>query len=101
MEKNEFKGTKGKWEVCEHSWSDSSIICGDKTIFEKSIYDDAIEETQEQLEDEVSANFKLMCASKELLDICIDFVEKVERGEARSVRTYGKMKEVIAKVLGE
>lgn len=53
---------KQNWEVVEHSWSDTSIMCGDKTICTMSIYDEATEETQEELEDEVSRNFKLIAS---------------------------------------
>lgn len=64
----EFKGTKGEFTMCEHSWSDTSIIAGGKTIATNSIYDDATEDNQEELETEMLSNFKLMCASKDLLN---------------------------------
>ena len=95
----EFKGTKGEWELVEHSWSDTSITCGDKTICTNSIYYEATEETQEELENEVSANFKLMLASKDLLDFAIDFIEKVESGRAKSTDSYNKAKEAVRKAL--
>lgn len=96
----EFKGTKGKWEVCEHSWSDTSLMAGDKSIATQSIYDDATEENQEELENEVSANFRLLSASKDLLEACIEFVRKVDAGEARSTKSYNQMKQAINKALG-
>jgi hypothetical protein len=64
----EFKGTKGQWEVIEHSWSDTSISCGDKLIATISIYEECTEETQEEVEAETSANFKLIAAAPELLE---------------------------------
>lgn len=64
----EFKGTKGVFEVIEHSWSDTSLVCGNKTIATLSIYDEATEDNQEELEREVSANFKLFSKSTELLE---------------------------------
>ena len=63
----EFKGTEGEWEICEHSWSDRSIIANDKTVCTNSIYYDATEETQEELENEADANFALIAASKDML----------------------------------
>lgn len=65
----EFKGTKGKFEVVEHSWSDTSLYCGDYCIATKSIYDEATEENQEQLELEVSLNFKLLSKAPEMLEM--------------------------------
>jgi hypothetical protein len=64
----EFKGTKGPWEIVEHSWSDTSLVFGNKTICTNSIYDEATEETQDELESEVSANFNLMSASLDMLE---------------------------------
>lgn len=61
------KHTEGKWEVNEHSWSDTSISVGDKTICSMSICEDATEETQEGLESEMTANAKLIAASPDLL----------------------------------
>lgn len=96
----EFKGTKGKWEVIEHSWSDTSIVCGDKTICTKSIYDECTEESQEQVELETMANFNLLASSKDLLDFAQDFVAKVESGRSRSTDSYKKAKLAINKALG-
>lgn len=63
---------KPNWEVVEHSWSDTSIMCGDKTICTMSIYDEATEDTQEELEDEVSRHFKLIASAPELLEALKD-----------------------------
>lgn len=63
---------KQNWEVVEHSWSDTSIMCGDKTICTMSIYDEATESTQDELEDEVSRHFKLIAAAPELLEALKD-----------------------------
>jgi hypothetical protein len=70
---------KRNWEVVEHSWSDTSIMCGDKTICTMSIYDEATEETQNELEDEVSRNFKLIVSSPHLLDALQDAVVLIRR----------------------
>lgn len=52
--------TKGPYEVCEHNWSDTSFYGNGKVICTQSIYDEATEETQEELESKVSTNFKLI-----------------------------------------
>lgn len=66
---SEFKGTKGEWEVVEHSWSDTSLICGNETIAELSIYHQATEENQEELEKTLYANSKLMSKAPEMLEM--------------------------------
>lgn len=68
---------KPNWEVVEHSWSDTSIICGDKTICTMSIYDEATEDTQDELEDEVSRNFKLIASAPKLLDALQDAIKLI------------------------
>lgn len=45
------------------------------------------------------ANAKLIAASKDLLDACQEFVGKVDRGEARSTKSYAQMKKAIEKAL--
>lgn len=42
-------------------------------------------------------NTKLAAAAPELLEACLEFVRKVECGEARSKRSYAQMKEAIKK----
>lgn len=63
----EFLGTKGRWEVIEHSWSDTSLVCDNKTIAMQTISEEATEENQQELEEEVAYNFKLMSKAPELL----------------------------------
>ena len=98
----DFKGTKGEWEVCEHSWSDTSILCGEKTIATKSIYHEATEEAQEELENEVTANFKLIAAAPELLEHLNNFVNAVYVGcskiELNEMRI--KAERIINKAIG-
>jgi hypothetical protein len=94
----EFKGTKGDWELVEHSWSDTSIICRDKTICTKSIYDECTEETQEEVEAETSANFKLIVASKELLEALKELVEVLGEDWDKNL-SYIKAIEAINKAL--
>lgn len=68
----EFKGTKGNWELIEHNWSDSSIICGDNVICTNSIYEYATEENQMILESEMSANMLLISKAPEMLELLKD-----------------------------
>jgi len=91
----EFKGTKGDLSVIEHSWSDTSLLCDGKVIATISIYDEATEETQEELELEVSYNFKLLSKSKEMLEALQYFVDRVENGSIKSHTTYCKYKQLI------
>lgn len=65
----EFKGTPGEWEIIEHNWSDTSIMSGGKTICTVSIYDEATEETQDELEAEVLANFKVIKTAPKMLEM--------------------------------
>lgn len=100
----QFKGTSGEWEVVEHSWSDTSIYCGNKVICTNSIYEEATEETQDELENEVSANFKLMAASKDLLKACQAFMELFNNSDMRpedeSYEVAGVIEDAINKALG-
>lgn len=88
----EFKGTKGIWEVVEHNWSDTSIYCGDKVICTQSIYEETTEENQEELENEVSRNFKLISKAPEMLEMLMNYINDlkniVPQSEARDNRIY-------------
>lgn len=88
---SEFKGTKGDWEIIEHNWSDTSIISGDKTICTVSIYNEATEETQDELEAEVLANFKVIKLAPRMLE----FITSIESSEAPPF--YRKMAKQIIK----
>lgn len=46
---------------------------------------------------EQEANARLVAAAPELYEACKEFVRKVERGEARSVKSYAQMKAAISK----
>lgn len=75
---NKFENVK--WEVVEHSWSDTSIYDQDgNVICTKSIYDEATEETQDQLESEVSDNFNLIAAAPDLLKELIHLEDYITR----------------------
>lgn len=66
MEKKTF--TPGPWEACEHSWSDTSVTAKDKTLFTMSIYDEATEETQEELEAQMNADARFIACAPDLFE---------------------------------
>jgi len=98
------KHTSGKWEIIEHSWSDTSIVCGDYTVATKSIYDEATEENQEQLKNEVLANFKIMAASPEMYEMLKELVAILNRFDQvfdyEEAKSLGKSEELIKKIEG-
>lgn len=97
----DFKGSKGIWKVEEHSWSDTSVLCNEKTVCSISISEEATEENQEELENEALSNANLISAAPELLAACQEFIRKCEAGEARSVKSLAQMKLAVAKALGQ
>lgn len=62
---------KSKWEVVEHNWSDTSIYDQDGNLICKMSIDDedTTEENQEEREQIVSENFKLIAAAPEMLKV--------------------------------
>ena len=50
--------------------------------------------------DMLEANARLIAAAPDLLAAALDFVAKVERGEAKSTRSYAAFKAAIAKATG-
>lgn len=85
----EFKGSKEKWEVLEHNWYDTSIVSGDKTIATISIYDEATEENQEKLEEEVMYNFMLIVKAPEMLEIIQAHIFALDNGQLAFYEKYG------------
>lgn len=77
----EFKGTKGNIEIVEHSWSDTSLMIGDKQIAFKSIYDESTEENQDDLGREVMYNFLLLSKAPKMLEMLKYIVEESDRGQ--------------------
>ena len=53
--------------------------------------------------DDATAAFivRAVNAHQELVDICKEFVARVERGEVRSTYTYNRMKQALAKAKGD
>jgi len=64
---------KEKWEIVEHSWSDTSIYNQDgRLICTKSIDDgDTTEENQDEREEEVSRDFNLIVLASQM-KYCLD-----------------------------
>lgn len=64
---------KEKWEIVEHSWSDTSIYNQDgRVICTKSIDDeDTTEENQDEKENEVSKDFNLIVLAPDMKEILI------------------------------
>ena len=81
------KHTPGPWKVCEHSWSDTSILADgfDHAICCLDI-NHATEESQAADEALMAANARLIAAAPELLALLIeatdDYAEHCEGGEA-------------------
>lgn len=103
---NEFKGTPAPWEVIEHNWSDTSIMAGDRTVCSISIYHEGTEETQEQLEDEVSANAKLIASAPDLLEALQHLIKEWDKVTdvfplMANEEAYIKAKQIVKKALGE
>lgn len=94
MEKLEFKGTKGKWTYSEQQGKPGHCFVA-QVFAELSV----AEITPRDNQDEATANAKLMAASKDLLKCCLDFVEKVDSGKARSTKSYAQMNKAIKKAL--
>lgn len=82
-----------KWEVVEHSWSDTSIYNQDgKTICTMSIDDeDTTEENQDERENEVSRNFNLIACAPEMLEFIKEHYRYLNIGDQK------KAKELIKK----
>lgn len=67
----EFKGTNGKWEVIEHNWSDTSIMCNGMTLckFELDDVEDDDLTDSDLSEEENSYNIKLISKAPEMLEM--------------------------------
>jgi len=99
MEK--FKGTKGEWKLSSEEdnfrWRqmlDSLNIQGINTDYHQGhimIFGDGGKEDK--------ADAKLIAYAPQLLEAMIEFIERVEIGEIKSIKTYNKFKKLINKVL--
>tara|TARA_R110002020_G_scaffold408587_1_gene618417 strand:+ start:1007 stop:1306 length:300 start_codon:yes stop_codon:yes gene_type:complete len=97
----EFKGTKGEWKQAHRPideddnyrtevYSGETEICGMYWAGEK-VGNTTYSRRRE--------NAKLIAAAPELLQACINFVNKCDNGMARSKNSYAEMKAAIEKAL--
>ena len=91
--------TPGPWHYGMAHWGRYQISDGSRNIGELSSYA-GLGGRETELNAEQEANAKLIAAAPDLLAACEEFVAKVERGEAKSVRSYQQMKLAIAKAKG-
>lgn len=91
-----FKGTPGPWQYVK---SNPTPTTGEHLI--KGQTPGYLAEIRELSKGHAIANANLIAAAPELLECCMEFVRKVECGEARSKRSYAQMKAAIAKALGQ
>lgn len=100
----EFKGTKGVWELKPNDFyiEVRNISEDEKTVFNCNVFlnretDDCLQHESDSLCEENLANAKLIASAPEILAAMIEFVERVDKGEVRSTKTYNKFKELINK----
>lgn len=92
----EFTGTKGQWLIDDEEENGVFIKTesGDGAICRVYTNNRVIKGL------EGNENAKLIAASPDLLQAAIDFVNKVDKGRARSTDSYNKFKAAIRKALG-
>ena len=95
---NNFKGTPGPWKVAQ-SLDDTSIgvIPQDGVFAEDGLAPICIVTPVKQMNEFDLPNATLIAAAPEMLEAMQEFVDRVEKGEVRSVKTYAKFKSIIAK----
>ena len=59
-----------------------------------------LEQAQQEMREEMPTNTRLIAEAPAMLELMKEFVDRVERGEVRSRKTYAAFKEVIAKIEG-
>lgn len=96
----EFKGTKGPWRFDDLDLKVKA--CDDAN----PKYQTVIAETNSKMDYSPGKrlqfyNSLLIASAPDLLEACMEFVRKVERGEAKSTKSYNQMKKAISKALGK
>ena len=97
----EFKGTKEEWLPTFNISKERGVrTSGGFICFlpKPSHYHGQDDRYERELE-ENKANANLIATAPELLEACLEFVRKVDCGEARSIRSYKQMKSAIDKAL--
>jgi len=93
-DRGKVEHTKGLWE-----YENGSIIATDTgnciAILNSYAPDDEDAVPQAQID----ADGRLLAAAPVLLTACVEFVRKVECGEAKSTRSYQQMKAAISKAI--
>lgn len=70
-----MKNSTTPWQKFEHSWDSTSIADSDGNIIcSLSIYDEATEDNQQELEEQMDADANLIAAAPELLEALRNFV---------------------------
>lgn len=92
--------TPGPWSVLTFNTSVlSSDVWPVRRISVGNLYDGAVAINPRYKWNE--ADMRLISAAPDLFEACAEFCRKVDRGEARSTRSYAQMKAALAKALGE
>lgn len=98
MKEYTFKGTPGNWSDMSGDNASIDIVLDNAA----TISVDRINRYDGQLvgeRSEMEANAHLIAAAPDLLQACIDFVNKVDSGRAKSTDSYNQMKAAIHKAL--
>ena len=68
--------TQGPWTIVENSWSDTSVVDSEGNLVAKlSIYGDATEDNQTELEMEMATKAKLIAATPDLLNALCEMID--------------------------
>jgi len=105
-----MKNSTTPWQKFEHSWDSTSIADSDGNIIcSLSIYDEATEDNQQELEEQMDANADLIVAAPDLLEALKEALQWTYRAIELEVSssmvdaqkaTAQKAESVIAKVTG-
>lgn len=96
------KFTKGKWEVADYLNDTThqrvlAVWLGGTFKTENDRVICLISPKETETEEDI-ANAQLIAVAPEMYEAMQEFCDKVDRGEARSIKTYTKFKEILSKV---
>lgn len=97
-----MKNSPTPWQKFEHSWDSTSIADSDGNIIcSLSIYDEATEENQQELEEQMDADANLIVAAPDLLEALEVVQNSIETtGHFRNSSMHEMVKRAIAKATG-